>query len=162
RAIARRASRSSTRGCAGPRASPGSAQPSSPTQRSVACCVRRGVPKLAPVPRLSLLAGAAVAALMLALGLFGPPSGSARTRHAARHVPQGFVGMVVDEPVWPDPFINLPAQLDTMATSGVQSVRSTFDWANMQPYKSWKQVPRAERRAFTSVGGIPTSFVSSD
>src|SRR5947209_2082111 len=99
---------------------------------------------------------------MLALGLFGPPSGSARTRHAARHVPQGFVGMVVDEPVWPDPFINLPAQLDAMATSGVQSVRSTFDWANMQPYKSWKQVPRAERRAFTNVGGLPTSFFSSD
>ena len=96
-----------------------------------------------------------MAVLLIALSLVGSAAAATQHRHAAKRVPQGFVGMVVDEPVWPDPFINLPPQLDTMVTSGVQTVRSTFDWANMQPYKSWKQVPRALRSEFTNVGGIP-------
>jgi hypothetical protein len=108
----------------------------------------------------SLLAVLALAATLgLAPGLSELASGSAPR---ATHVPQGFVGMVVDQPVWPDPYVDLGHQLDVMVASGVQTLRAVFDWAHAQPYKSWKQVPAGQQSRFVSVGGIPTDFSSSD
>ena len=77
-------------------------------------------------------------------------------------VPQGFVGMVVDEPTWPDPYVNLGQQMDAMVATGVQSVRVVFDWSETQPYRSWRQVPPDERSEFVNVGGIPTNFSAID
>jgi Glycosyl hydrolase family 53 len=77
-------------------------------------------------------------------------------------VPQGFAGVVIDEPVWPDPFIDLSKQLDVMVSGGVESVRAVFDWASAQPYKSWADVPADRRSEFVDVGGIPTDVAPID
>jgi hypothetical protein len=118
--------------------------------------------RLPRVPRPSSLAGAACAALLCVVILVSAATGSARPRAASKAVPQGFVGMVVDEPVWPDAFVDLGPQLDKMVQSGVQTVRVVFDWASFQPYKRWKDVPKASKKQFTNVGGIPTDFSSAD
>lgn len=117
------------------------------------------MPTLARMPRVRLIA----VALLCAFALSAPAWGDAHhtRRHGANRpaaVPQGFVGMVVDEPVWPDPFVDLPAQLDTMVASGVQTLRVTFDWAQAQPYANWSQVPSSQRAQFVDVGGVPTDF----
>ena len=70
--------------------------------------------------------------------------------------------MVVDQPVWPDPFIDLNQQLDAMVASGVQSVRVVFPWYSAQPYKSWSRVPSAQRAMFVDAGGVPTNFSAFD
>jgi hypothetical protein len=64
--------------------------------------------------------------------------------------------------VWPDPYVNLTQQLDTMAASGVETIRAVFDWATAQPYRTWSQVPQDQRSAFIDVGGVPTQFFSLD
>jgi hypothetical protein len=105
-------------------------------------------------------------ALVLTPLLVSVSAAPARTRKPARQsaVPPGFVGMDVDGPLFPntDARLDLPSQLDTMVTSGVESLRATFDWAIAQPYRSWSQVPAAERGEFTDVGGIPTQFTQLD
>jgi len=70
--------------------------------------------------------------------------------------------MVVDEPVWPDPLVDLGRQLDAMVASGVQTLRVVFDWSAAQPYRSWSQVPSGQRGNFVDVGGIPTDFSAMD
>ena len=81
---------------------------------------------------------------------------------AAKPVPPRFVGMVVDLPTWPDPYVDLPQQLDAMVSSGVESVRVVLDWSRAQPHRSWSQVPSAERGRFVSAGGVPTDFTRFD
>jgi hypothetical protein len=75
-------------------------------------------------------------------------------------VPQGFVGMMVDGPLYPtpDPSVDLGKQLDAMVASGVQSLRLTFDWSSAQPYRSFSDVPASDRSQFVDVGGVPTRF----
>jgi hypothetical protein len=70
--------------------------------------------------------------------------------------------MDVDQPTWPDPYVDLGQQLDVMVASGVETLRVVFDWAHAQPYKSWTQVPAVEQPRFVDVGGIPTDFSSLD
>lgn len=118
---------------------------------------------LAAMARLRLLA----AMLACACALGAPAWGATRhpTRQAASPttpVPQGFVGVVADQPVWPDPFVNLGAQLDTMVASGVQTIRVVFNWGDMQPYANWKAVPADQQQRFTDIGGVPTDFTSTD
>ncbi len=88
-----------------------------------------------------------------------------RARKATRPtpVPPGFVGMVLDGPVWPttEPGIDLGTQLDQMVGDGVEGLRMTFDWAAAQPYGSWTELERAapaNAGAFTNIGGVPTNF----
>jgi len=134
------------------------------------------VHKLAVMSRLSLVAWASAATLLTALafstaaaGSSGPARSGTTARSAVAHahqaltpVPQGFVGMVVDEPVWPDPFVNLPQQLDVMVASGVESIRVVFDWSQAQPYASWQDVPSDQRSQFVNEGGVPTTFAPLD
>ncbi|MHB8694585.1 MAG: glycoside hydrolase 5 family protein [Solirubrobacteraceae bacterium] len=79
-------------------------------------------------------------------------------------VPQGFVGAVVDGPLYPQPArgVTLSSQFDAMVASGVQSVKAVIDWAYAQPYASFAHVPAAQRAQFTDVGGIPTRFSEID
>ncbi len=109
-----------------------------------------------------MIAWTSGAALAAALVLSAGAVASKRASAASQPVPQGFVGMVVDEPVWPDPFVNLAQQLDVMVASGVQTVRVVFDWSTAQPYRSWSEVPSDERDQFVNVGGIPTNFSTMD
>ena len=117
--------------------------------------------KLAVMSRMSLAAGAVAVTLAVGLGLPGAGQ-AAGARQPSTPVPQGFVGMVVDQPVWPDPYVDLPGQLDTMVASGVESIRVVFDWSQMQPYPSWSDVPADVRSQFVDVAGIPTNFTTVD
>ena len=49
-----------------------------------------------------------------------------------------------------------------MVTAGVESVRLSFYWAPMQPYRSWDQVPAAEAGRFRDGAGVPTDFRATD
>ena len=86
--------------------------------------------------------------------------GAAPTAASAR-VPQGFVGMMADGPLF-DPGVNLPRQLDRMVASGVESLRVSFSWAAAQPYQSWADVPAGQTSAYQNVNGVPTSFAATD
>jgi hypothetical protein len=76
-------------------------------------------------------------------------------------VPRGFVGMGIDGPFfYPD--MNENAEMSQVVASGVQSVRTLFDWASIQPYPSFSDVPAAIRSEFRDVGGVPTNFSFTD
>jgi hypothetical protein len=120
-------------------------------------------PKLRTMWRRSSTTGALIVVLLYACALASPAGGAPHAhRGSAGPVPQGFVGMVVDGPVWPDPFIDLDQQLDAMVASGVQSLRVVFPWYAAQPYKSWSQVPSAQRSMFVNAAGVPTNFSAFD
>ncbi len=109
------------------------------------------------MPRPRVLALLSLVALIVALAVALPAG-------AAASVPQGFVGMVVGDPVYPttDPNVDLGTQLDSMVGSGVSTIRVVFNWSEAQPYKSWSQVPADQMGDYTDVGGIPTDFQSMD
>jgi hypothetical protein len=75
-------------------------------------------------------------------------------------VPNGFVGVVVDGPLFPgtNRHVNLENQFNHMEQDGVENVRVVFDWSYAQPYHHWNQVPQAQLGQFTDAGGIPTRF----
>jgi hypothetical protein len=115
-------------------------------------------PRLAVVSWKSVVAWAAAAAVAL-----GAASGASGARRAAvAPVPYGFVGVVIDQGVWPNSQIDLSHQLDVMVSGGVDSVRAVLDWAGAQPYASWSEVPADRRDQFVDVGGIPTNFTDLD
>jgi hypothetical protein len=93
----------------------------------------------------------------------GTPKTSKPKITAPDPVPQGFVGVDADGPMFgPDTPINFANQLKTMVSSGVQSVRVAFSWAAAQPYKTDADVPDDQTAKFTDVAGVPTSFEFSD
>lgn len=98
--------------------------------------------------------------LLASLALIAPAAAQA----TSAAVPQGFVGVNADGPVFPDTdhHINLDQQLGTMVSGGVESVRVVFDWSQAQPYANWDEVPAAQRSQFVDVAGIPTRFDSTD
>ena len=96
------------------------------------------------------------------VGLGALSSGAAAARRGSGPVPFGFVGVNADSPVWPNQDVDLSNQVDVMASSGVDSVRATLDWAAAQPYPSWKQVPPDQAGRFVDVGGVPTDFTDLD
>jgi len=98
----------------------------------------------------------------LIAGLLAGASALAGSGTGARPAPAGFAGMVVDEPVWPNPGVDLAHQLDVMVASGVESLRVVFDWAQVQPFRRWNEVPAAERRRFHDIAGVPTDFSALD
>ncbi len=104
------------------------------------------------------LAAASIAAI--ALTCSAAPSAAAASK--ATPVPFGFVGVDVDQPVWPNSGVDLSQQLDEMVASGVDSVRAVVDWSAAQPYSSWSQVPQDQAGQFVDVGGIPTDFTDTD
>jgi hypothetical protein len=105
-------------------------------------------------------------AVCVAALLISPGGVSARAGKASQPagVPAGFVGMVIDGPLYPvtEPPLEMTTQLDSMVSTGVQSLRATFDWASAQPYRSLDDVPAADRSQFTEVGGVPTNFAQLD
>jgi hypothetical protein len=102
---------------------------------------------------------------MVALPSCGAASGSA-ARHAAASphsaVPQGFVGMGADGPIF-NSQVNLDRQLTKMVASGVERLRVEFNWSSAQPYKTWADVPAGQRSLYTSgPGDVPTDFAYTD
>ncbi len=82
-------------------------------------------------------------ALMLLLVVPAATSASARKPAKPKPVPPGFVGMVIDGPLYPvtEPPLDMATQLDSMVATGVETMRATFDWATAQPYQNFSQVP---------------------
>jgi hypothetical protein len=72
-------------------------------------------------------ASTAVVAALVALLLAAPPA------LAARAAPQGFFGVMYDHGIERASAEVQDAQWDLMASSGVESVRTVFDWADAQP-----------------------------
>jgi hypothetical protein len=116
--------------------------------------------------RSRLVLIAAVAALAaVAFGQSASASSSPTTPVApAGPVPQGFVGVDVDGPMFaPNTTLNFGNQAQTMVANGVQSIRVAFSWAFAQPYPSFKQLPVADRGIFPNdVDGRPTNFSATD
>jgi hypothetical protein len=80
---------------------------------------------------------------------------------AAAGVPQGFVGMMVDGPFF-YPSFDQAGQLNKMVSSGVESVRTVFNWSVMQPRPNEASIPASQRILYTDVNGIPTNFTHTD
>jgi hypothetical protein len=112
---------------------------------------------LAPMSRVRPRPAALAAAFMCVVCAMLPASAAAKST-----VPAGFVGVNVNSPLFPAAGVNLSKQLGTMVASGVQTIRVVFDWAYAQPYRSFSEVPAAQRSQFTSVGGVPTRFGEFD
>ena len=118
-------------------------------------------PRQPPVAAVAAVASVAAVAAALVVAVLAPPTALARTVLAP--VPQGFVGVDVDGPVFgSNSAASLGAQIPSMVASGVQSVRVAFNWAAAQPYQSWSQVPALETSQFTDVAGVPTDFQITD
>src|SRR3954452_11407716 len=81
---------------------------------------------------------------------------------AAKRVPSSFVGVVADGPLLKNPNVNYTQQLDTMVSGGVQTLRTSFNWSGVQPYKSFADVPAAQRDRFRDEHGVPTDFSGTD
>jgi hypothetical protein len=84
-----------------------------------------------------------------------------------RQVPAKFLGTVADGPLFDDEALSnahtsLGRELDRMVAAGVESVRLSFYWAAMQPYRAWEEVPAAEVGRFRDSGGVPTDFGATD
>jgi len=79
-------------------------------------------------------------------------------------VPNGFVGVNLDgPPLIPQDNVSLGPQFDQMQSSGVQTVRTAFDWAVAQPYQSWSDVPSDQLSVFDEgVGDVPTDYRGTD
>jgi len=98
-----------------------------------------------------------------------PEQAAAATRSLVRAlpgtpVPFGFVGVDLDEWVTtPASNVNLATQGNLMVANGVQSVRTAFDWAAAQPYRSWADVPPDQTSTLRNgVGNVPTNFATTD
>ena len=84
-----------------------------------------------------------------------------------RRVPPKFLGAVADGPLFDDEALSdahtsLGRELDRMVVAGVESVRLSFYWAAMQPYRSWEEIPATEVGRFRDGAGVPTSFGATD
>jgi hypothetical protein len=73
--------------------------------------------------RLPLAICAALAGLLIAAPMVS----------AQRSVPQGFFGVMYDHGIEKAPDDVQDAQFDLMASSGVETVRTVFDWGEAQP-----------------------------
>jgi hypothetical protein len=117
------------------------------------------------VRRLRLVMSALLLTGLMAVALLsGAAPAGAKAKAKASHVPQGFVGVDIDGPLFdPGTPLNLGNQMSNMVTNGAQSVRMAFDWSAAQPYASWSDVPADKHSDFvTGPGGRPISFKATD
>jgi hypothetical protein len=117
----------------------------------------------------TLLAGLVVAAvaLMAGPGAGHPAHAAARSKAKTTkvpHVPNGFVGMDIDGPLFdPTSPLNLGNQMTSMVGDGVQSMRVAFSWAAAQPYASMADVPADRQGEFVpGPDGRPIDYSVTD
>jgi hypothetical protein len=104
------------------------------------------------------VAAAATFAALLAMPAAAP---------AAAPVPASFFGVVAEPDLLADRALaaggsSLATEVRAMSNAGVGSVRMSFFWARIQPYRTWDDVPEAERAAFTDVDGRPYHLAETD
>jgi hypothetical protein len=112
------------------------------------------------VARIPSIARAVVAALCAAAALAAPAS-------AAPQVPASFFGVVAEPELLTDAALgpagaSAEGELREMSRAGVGSIRMSFFWARMQPYRTWDDVPESERARLTDVDGRPYDFADTD
>ena len=80
----------------------------------------------------------------------------------AAPLPRGFFGVMANGPL--DSLgSDLGPEVGVMAASGVSSIRVPFQWAEIQPYASFADVPASQRGRFVDGGdGIPSDFAATD
>jgi hypothetical protein len=109
----------------------------------------------------------ATLAVIVSLAMGSPASAVARSQARAAkipHVPNGFVGMDIDGPLFdPTSPLDLGNQMTSMVSDGVQTVRVAFNWAAAQPYASSADVP-ADRAGEFEPGpnGRPITYSVTD
>lgn len=69
--------------------------------------------------------------------------------------------MMADGPFF-YPAMDESAQLNQMVSSGVESVRTVFNWATMQPCSPGTPTSACGFGTLTNAGGVPTDFASTD
>lgn len=109
---------------------------------------------------LRIRLAAAALALTALLSVSGPAA-------AADRVPARFFGVVAEPDLLADRALapagaTLEGEVREMSRAGVGSVRASFFWARMQPYRTWADVPEAERGNFTDLRGRPFHFAETD
>jgi hypothetical protein len=95
--------------------------------------------------------------LAIVAGLAACPVGVA----AARPVPRGFIGVMADGPLT-QPGAPLASEARVMGRSGVQSMRTVFVWAQVQPFAHMRDVPAGQRRFYVERHGVPSDFRATD
>jgi hypothetical protein len=85
-------------------------------------------------------------------------AGAARADAAERRVPQGWLGVTADGPF----HASDAGEWDRMVVAGVESVRTAFYWAVLQPYRTEADLPPAVASRYRTVDGVPTDFSSTD
>ena len=120
------------------------------------CCRPRVLGLLVSLVAVGFGAGAGARAAV------GAGHGQVRSTAAAA-VPQGFVGVDADGPLFgPDSPVDFASQVTTMVADGVQSVRAAFSWSAAEPYQSWADVPASQMSQFSNVDGQPIDFSVTD
>src|SRR6187551_2296958 len=80
---------------------------------------------------------------------------------AGAAVPRPLIGMNVDG-VALAPGIDRDYHLRAIREAGAGSVRWSLDWAAVQPYRDWSEVPAERRDDFTDVDGAPMDLGATD
>jgi hypothetical protein len=93
----------------------------------------------------------------LLLAIFSLLIGASAAEAAKRKVPRGWLGTTAD-----GPFDPRSREWNRMDRAGVESVRTAFHWARLQPYPSADAVPPQLASRFGDVAGVPTDFTSTD
>jgi hypothetical protein len=94
-------------------------------------------------------------AILLALLLL---TAAAARADAERRVPQDWLGVTVDRAFSPAD----AGEWNRMVAAGVETVRTRFLWAQLQPYRTAQEVPAADAPRFTVQEGVPTDFSATD
>lgn len=100
------------------------------------------------LPAVPLLAGLAATVV-----LFVPSAALA----GPRQVPPGFMGVNLDGPLF-TPLVDQDRELAEMVRSGVESVRFGVFWNSIQPYRSFRDIPKDDHTPYVDEGGIPTDW----
>ncbi len=117
------------------------------------------------LPRPRSWSGLIVVLSICLAALLADVASATTTQRSAAAVPQGFFGTVLGDPLYPSLVSDSTSsvfqnQMNLMVSSGVESVRLTFDWAAAQPYRSWSKVPTDQQGNFSDDGvdNVPTNF----
>jgi hypothetical protein len=99
--------------------------------------------------------------MAIALALVAMPA-TADAAKRPKKVPQNFVGVVADGPVFTNPAVDLDSEMSRMVRNGVQTERIVFNWAGAQPYASFTDVPPDQIAQYQDENGVPTDYSEID
>ena len=85
----------------------------------------------------------------------------AQVEAAAAQPPPRFFGVMGNGPL-DRAGVDLVKEAAVMSSNGVETVRLPIEWPDLQPYRSFADVPAKERARFVDVGGTPTAFAATD